>query len=153
MRLYLVRHGDARPKEEDPERSLSEKGERDVRKIADFLRSAGVSVGRIAHSGRKRALQTAEIIASALNVRELYADDALDPEADPRLILERIREDEDIMLVGHLPHLSRLISFLLTGSSEKEVVEIASAGAVCLERRDNTWLLLWAVRPDIIRPP
>lgn len=151
MRVYLVRHGEARPKEEDPERSLSERGERDVRKLAEFLKSAGVEVGQVIHSGKRRAMQTAQILAEALGSSELKADESLDPEADPSLTLGKLT-GSDVMLVGHLPHLSRLLSLLLIGSSERELVDIASAGAVCLERRGDSWLLLWAVRPDILAP-
>ena len=37
-----------------------------------------------------------------------------------------------IMLVGNLPHLSRLVSLLLTGNPEIEVVRFRNAGIVCL---------------------
>ena len=45
MRVYLVRHGDANPKEVDPHRGLSAKGLRDVQKMAAFLKPLGIQVG------------------------------------------------------------------------------------------------------------
>jgi Histidine phosphatase superfamily (branch 1) len=66
MRLYLMQHGAALAKDVDPARPLSEQGEQDVRRIAAFLARAGVGVGRIWHSGKRRAEQTAELLAAAL---------------------------------------------------------------------------------------
>ena len=48
MRLYLVRHGAAKPKEADPERPLTEKGVEVARRVATFLKGNGqVSVDEI----------------------------------------------------------------------------------------------------------
>ena len=35
MRLYLVQHGEAKSEAEDPERSLTLKGEEEIKKISD----------------------------------------------------------------------------------------------------------------------
>ena len=72
MRLYLVQHGEALPKQVDPERPLSERGRSDVARVADFLKGAGIRVTRVAHSGKTRARQTAELLASF--VRRLAPD-------------------------------------------------------------------------------
>jgi len=40
MQIYLVQHGESKPEEIDPERTLTESGSRDVHKIADFLRTS-----------------------------------------------------------------------------------------------------------------
>lgn len=148
MRIYLVRHGEARPKEEDPERSLSHRGVEEVRKLADFLKRIGVRPSKVIHSGKKRALQTAQMIAEALGVEEIEESVHLDPEADPSLIASELQHQ--VMLVGHLPHLSKLASLLLIGKSDEEVVDIASAGAICLDEEGGKWKLIWAFRPDAI---
>lgn len=44
MHLYLIQHGDAKSEQEDPARPLSDKGRRDVEKVAGFL-SANIGVG------------------------------------------------------------------------------------------------------------
>src|SRR5438876_9675040 len=64
MQIYLVQHGECKPEELDPERTLTESGSRDVQKIADFLRtSSGLQVTEILHSGKARAQQTADLLA------------------------------------------------------------------------------------------
>ena len=67
MTIYLVQHGLSLPKDEDRERGLSEAGIADVKRIAAVAKGYRVPVASIFHSGKKRARQTAEIFASALN--------------------------------------------------------------------------------------
>ena len=64
MYLYLARHGEARRKEQDPERPLTEAGSETARRVAALLRASGLSVGGIHHSTKLRARQTAEILAA-----------------------------------------------------------------------------------------
>ena len=66
MRLYLVQHGDAKPEADDPERQLSEQGRDDVARVAAFAKRAGVEVTQIRHSGKRRAEETAAILAEHL---------------------------------------------------------------------------------------
>lgn len=152
MKVYLVRHGEARSKEEDPERHLTEKGVEEVRRVARFLAAAGIHVPKIVHSGKTRARQTAEILAEELKPQEVKEADSLDPMADPRIWADRLEESkEDIMLVGHLPHLSRLAGHLLL-RKDVEIIKLAAGGVACLERvEEGIWMILWAIRPDIIR--
>ena len=63
MKLYLAQHGEALSRQEDPERPLSEQGVQDVRAVAAFLGDAGIKLARVWHSGKRRAEQTAEILA------------------------------------------------------------------------------------------
>ena len=70
MELYLVQHGEATPKEVDPARPLTERGQVEVRRVAHAAHVAGVTVSTIYHSGKLRAQQTAEILAKELHVAE-----------------------------------------------------------------------------------
>lgn len=152
MKVYLVQHGEAKSEEEDPARPLTDMGREEVKRVADFLKRIGVKVSRIIHSGKLRASQTASIIGEALDISEkLEQGDSLEPLADPGVWAERLgRLEEDVMLVGHLPHLSRLASLPLTESAEREPVRFRKAGVVCLERTEKGWSLLWAIRPELI---
>jgi len=151
LRVYLVRHGKAKSKEEDPERHLTERGAEEVRRVARFLAAAGIQVSKILHSGKTRARQTAGILTKELKAREVKQVEALDPLADPKVWAEKLGESsEDLMLVGHLPHLSKLVSLLLLGE-DKEIIKFAAGGVVCLERdEEGRWTILWTIRPDII---
>ena len=67
MLLYLVQHGEAKSEEEDPSRGLTDKGFRDVARVALFCREQVVQPVRIHHSGKKRAQQTAQVFSDHLN--------------------------------------------------------------------------------------
>jgi phosphohistidine phosphatase len=153
MRLYLVQHGEAKREEEDPSRPLTENGEVNVERVAEFLARAGVKVDGILHSGRLRAAQTAEMLARHLRPSKgVESAEGLDPLADPSIWAEKLREvDEDLMLVGHLPHLAKLVSLLTAGSPEPQIVEFRYGEVVCLEKKTSgSWSILWIIRPDII---
>ena len=153
MRLYLVQHGEARREEEDPSRPLTEGGRIEVERVAEFLARAGVKVDRILHSGRLRAAQTAEILARHLRPSKgVEGAEGLDPLADPSIWAGRLREvDEDLMIVGHLPHLAKLASLLTFGNPEPQIIEFRYGGVECLERKaSGSWSILWIIRSDII---
>jgi broad specificity phosphatase PhoE len=87
MRVYLVRHGEAKPKEVDPERGLTAAGRREVEAVARSVAGAAAGVPRIWHSGKRRAAETAEILAQFLSTPheaapESRARQGLDPD-DP----------------------------------------------------------------------
>ena len=147
MELYLVQHGEAKSKEEDPERSLTELGKEEVGAVAMKLAEAGVKVDHIYHSPKLRALQTADIFTTHLKSHATETD-GLKPMDDPNLIIEMIDEkDEDLMLVGHLPHLSKLAALLLTGK-EDPVVDFTMGAVVCLVK-DEKWQVKWILTPDL----
>ncbi len=154
MKLYLVQHGKAKTKEESPDRPLTDEGKDASKKTACFAaEQARVSVNVVLHSGKTRAQETAEIMAEDLcPAKGVSVEKDLLPNDDPQerasLLLE---EKEDIMLVGHLPHLSKLASLLLAGSYEKDVIDFQNSGIVCLQRDDNSnWMLSWAMTPEIL---
>jgi phosphohistidine phosphatase len=155
MYLYLVQHAEARPKEEDQERPLSDKGWAEVSRVAEFIRDqTQVRVTRIIHSGKLRAQQTAEILEDYLQTSGgITAADGLNPLDDPAAWVQRLADtDADIVLVGHLPHLNQLAALLLTGDPEQSVVAFQMGGMVCLGRNEKgAWSLRWMVVPNLLR--
>ncbi len=151
MKVYLVQHGEAKREEDDPARPLSEKGLKDVKKIADYI-SKYIKIKRIYHSGKLRSKQTAEKLSEKLTVKKVEKVEGLEPLADPRIWVERLSGiNEDIMLVGHLPHLSRLSSLLLSQDDKPEFIRFRNGGIVCLEKYTlNNWAISWIITPDII---
>lgn len=151
MRLYLMQHGAARSKEEDPDRPLTDAGRGEVERVVAVAERAGVKVDVALHSGKTRARQTAEILAGALGPARVEAVDVVSPLDDPAELGGRLEESEaPTAVVGHLPHLARLAGLLLAGDPEREPVAIVNAGLVCLERDEGTWRLRWAVTPEVI---
>ncbi len=150
MKLYLMQHGEAKSEEEDPERHLTEKGKKEVDSVAARLEKAGISPALIIHSGKARARETAGIVEKRLKPEEgVKESENLKPMDDPGKIKEVIeKREKDLMVVGHLPHLSRLCSLLLAKDEEKELVQFRMGGAVCLERKEG-WRLRWFVVPEL----
>jgi phosphohistidine phosphatase len=152
MALYLVQHGKSLPKEQDSEQGLAAEGVTDVERIADVARQYGVGIGVIQHSGKKRAQQTAEIFAAALHPeRGVHERRGIDPLDDVTLIAEGLHSGDDLMLVGHLPFMERLTSYLLTGSAETLIFKFQNGGVVCLDQEPDRhrWFIKWSLMPKI----
>ena len=154
MNIYLVQHGKPVPKEEDSERPLSAQGKEDVEKIASFLIKAGIEVNEIFHSGKTRARDTAEIIASKLNPdKKPLEKRGLSPLDEVKIITEDIEQiQNNFMIVGHLPHLARLTSFLITGNESNQIVSFQQGSVVCLEKgEEGNWSIAWMLVPGLIK--
>ena len=153
MKLFLAQHGEAVSKEKDVQRPLSNKGCLEARKMATFLRRARLKVPLIWHSGKTRALQTAEILAKALCVEgNVMMKQGLAPLDPIEQIENELQErQEDLMIVGHLPFLGRLVSRLLIGSDSPDLVSFQPGGVVCLERSEaKSWQIRWMVVPELL---
>jgi phosphohistidine phosphatase len=152
MALYLVQHGKSLPKDQDPDPGLSVEGLADVERIAGVAKGYGVHVGGILHSGRKRALQTAEIFAAMLTpAKGVRVSPGLNPLDDVVPWVDQLRGIDDTMLVGHLPFMERLTSLLVTGSRERLVFKFQNGGIVCLEKDSDSpfWFIKWTLMPKI----
>ncbi len=153
MRLYLIQHGEAKKEEEDPSRPLTRKGFEDCQKVAKYISGLDMRVKKVFHSGKLRAKQTAEVYAEYLKSDEgVLETDGLAPLAETKIWVERIKNmDEDVILVGHLPHLSKLASALITEDESEEVIKFKMAGIICLERDElGKWRILWSITPEIM---
>jgi phosphohistidine phosphatase len=161
VKLYLVQHGEARSKAEDPQRPLTERGREDVARVAAFAATAGLQVDQIRHGGKRRAEETAAILAEHLSPAEgVVAVPGLAPRDDVRPVAEALlppsippiggKEGGAVMLVGHLPFLDRLVSLLVTGDAERSIMRFQKGGIVCLAREDGDWAVGWMVAPDLI---
>jgi phosphohistidine phosphatase len=153
MKLYLIQHAKAASKEVDPERSLTEEGCCEIQKVAVFIKSLNLSIDYLWHSGKKRAQQTADILAEVTTINKEYtARDGLAPNDDVKQIEKQIMSKKQaIMIVGHLPFLSKLASLLLTGSDSSDTVAFKNAGIVCLNYDDdNRWHIDWMITPEIL---
>ncbi|MCI0400401.1 MAG: phosphohistidine phosphatase SixA [Gammaproteobacteria bacterium] len=153
MRLYLVQHGDAVPKVRDPERPLSDKGLGDVKRLAAWLAKRDLKVGRILHSGKTRAKQTAELlagkIASGTAIEAVAGIDPTDPIEPFMQLLDGWTDN--VLVVGHLPFLAKLVSRLVCESARRPVVAYLPGSIVCLEKEADTgWVISWMARPELL---
>ena len=153
MRLYLVQHGEAKSKEEDPDRGLTDKGIRDVEKVAVALKSLSLRIDSLWHSGKTRVRHTAEILhPSIASSCELIERDGLSPN-DPVGDMKQVIEEggADIMIVGHLPFLNRLSALLVIADENSDVVIFQNGGILCLEYREiDNWSIAWMIVPEVL---
>lgn len=138
MELYILRHGIAvdpgTPGYEDSERPLTPKGEGKLKQSARAMKALELSFDRILSSPYVRTRQTAEIVAKAFDAaRKLDFSDSLAPNGSSKKLLEVLDEMDpqanSVLLVGHEPYLSGLISLLVSGDSSLSIV--MKKGGLC----------------------
>ena len=151
MYLYILQHGEAVPKDTDPERPLSEQGRRDIRILAMHMKNMDVQLGNIFHSGKLRAQQSAGLIAATLAPElELCQADGLNPNDDPAVIISDLDQmNANVLIASHMPFVSRLCSMLLTGTADAEFASLPGT-LFCLEKTDDRWRMAYMLRPDFL---
>lgn len=148
MQLLVIRHAIAEDKEafaasgrNDDQRPLTQSGRSKMRRGAEGLRLVSPRVSILASSPLVRARETAEIVAPALRVARVEIAEALRPERDFDQVVEWLRrrvpanemdDETTVALVGHEPHLSGLVTWLMTGMTDSRL-ELKKGGA-CLLR-------------------
>lgn len=152
MRLYFLRHGDAdwpnwdRP---DDERPLTERGKKEMRKVAKFLRALDISLDDILSSPLVRARQTADIVADRfkLHVRE---QEALAGGFNVSRLKELVQNYpvDNLMIVGHEPSFSSVIGELTGGDCKLSKGGLA---LVDLDEKQMKGRLLWLFPPKIAK--
>jgi phosphohistidine phosphatase len=152
-RLYLVRHGQAKPDTEDPKRPLSDQGRKSVEQMAAWVSQMGLQVNQIRHSGKPRAEETAIIFSRQLvPPNGVTAISGLAPNDEVSPIGESLKyETESLMLVGHLPFLSRLAGMLLVDDPTHPFIDFKTSGIACLQKEEGQWVLAWMVAPELLR--
>ncbi len=152
MAIFLVQHGISNLKEVDPERGLSDEGARITKRIGETARKQSIHISSIRHSGKKRALETAEIFAGLFGLQDkVFQVSGLAPFDDVPAMAGELNSDENVMIIGHLPFLEKLTSFMVTGSTEYKVVEFQNSGIICLDKTSGSkfWFIKWMLMPDI----
>jgi phosphohistidine phosphatase len=153
VELYLMRHGEAQAEGSDAQRRLTDRGTREVTAIAEFLGGLAGRPAEIRHSGKRRAEQTARIVAESIGLgQHVVAVDGLGANDDVETMAELLAaEPQSVMLVGHLPYLSRLASLLVLGDPERELVVFGTAVILCLARINGGWRISWMITPRIVK--
>jgi phosphohistidine phosphatase len=148
--LYLVHHGDAVGADVNPMRPLSNRGQAEVDMLAQKAAAQGTKPDLIWHSGKLRARQTAAAYLKRCNPLATFAATrGLQPTDPAGWIADAIvGETKHIMLVGHFPHLPRLLGRLMTGDTEAGPVEFPLNGIVALEEVGGKWIEKWRMAPS-----
>jgi len=132
MELFILRHGEAgkRPSSgsSDFARPLTITGKEEVTDIAKSLKDFGVKFNFIITSPLKRAHQTASLVAMTFNTKNKIEDwDELKPEGNRRKLYHKLsqqfKHDLSILIVGHEPYLSTLISEVISEGNHKGIAK------------------------------
>ncbi len=150
MKLYFVRHGQAKNVSDDPDPSLSDYGKKEVDHMTQKLKELHIHVQTIYHSGKLRAEETAirlsQSVTSNDGILELGGLRPMDPiEPIIHLIAE---ESHDIILVGHLPFMNYLASKLTQIDEQEAFIQFPTACLICLEEESDRWAVTMRITPD-----
>jgi phosphohistidine phosphatase len=145
VRLLVIRHGLAGNPEkweaagrDDRLRPLTPKGKKELRRAAPGLVRLVPTLDALATSPWVRAAQTAEIVAEEYDC-EIETVEQLTSDHKPEDLmpwLEKQRQRESVGVVGHEPHLSLLVGYLLTGKSSS-LIQLKKGGACLLDMADH----------------
>ena len=148
--VILVRHGQAVSPDENPERPLATAGRNQVEKASAVVGQILDGVDIIYHSGKARAAETAEILVTQVHTPSRVNEPTrLNPDDPVIEIAKELDADEfdRVMIVGHLPFLGRLATYLLGGGAETPVMNFATAAVASLSKTADKWKLDWMVDP------
>jgi phosphohistidine phosphatase len=145
--IVLVHHADAVGPDVDPMRPLSEAGRTAATRLAAEAAARGVRPDQVWHSGKLRARQTAELFWRACNpLAPFSAARGLQPDDPPAWLRDELAgESRSILIVGHMPHLDRLLRLLLQGDPVSGAAGFPLHGCVALERDAERWKEIWRV--------
>jgi phosphohistidine phosphatase len=161
MNLYILRHAVAVQRGSvhypNDDRPLTKEGIEKMQKEAECFPWLIRKIDSLFTSPLSRAKETAEIAAKSLNAeKKIMITDALLLGADEDEIFEllnREKDNENVMIVGHEPHLSFTASSLL--GTENSVIELKK-GALCFISINGTvkrgnGQLRWLLQPKQLR--
>lgn len=164
MKIVLVRHAIAEDRDAfaatgapDDERPLTKEGKKRMKRAARGLRELLDDLDMVVTSPLVRAVKTAEIIADVYDAVPPVPVPFLSPGSQFEPFLEWIKRLDDVqtlVAVGHEPHLSRLVAWLVTGH-EQAFFEMKKSSAVLLEfngdMREGGAQLRWFLTPAQLR--
>ena len=152
MSIFLSQHGKATSKDVDPQRGLTSDGVAEVTRVARILSDSGLAIDVIWHSGKARALQTADIFAASLKPKSgVKSRVGLDPLDDVAVLAGDLPRKRNEMYVGHLPFMERMLAMLITGTTDNCVVRFQYGGVVRLDwdAEEERWVIGWTVFPHL----
>lgn len=162
--LFILRHGIAAEPGtrgySDSERPLTQEGISEMKLIARGMKRLGLEFELVLSSPYVRARQTAEIAAGEFGLKnEIKFSDALRSEADPCVLLEELKqkypEKDSVLLVGHQPFLTYLISLLTAGNKESSLElkkgGLCKLGDCLLGSRQASAVLKWLMTPKQLK--
>jgi phosphohistidine phosphatase len=134
MKVYLMQHALAYSSQEDQERPLNPAGIDQAKAAAKGIKRLGLSFDLIVTSTKRRAHQTAALIAEGVRFphSDIMTSKVVLPQGQPQELLDLLQKESpqsSVLVVGHMPHLEKLSSQLLQGGE----MLFENAGLACFE--------------------
>ena len=164
MRLFLLRHANAKNGTPDETRVLDGEGFDQIENLCGHLNRASFdSLAQIWHSPYARAVQTAECFAKLMGFEvPLITCNNLRPYEDPseaaRSVAALSSFGGDLMIVGHNPHIESIAGLLLGASGRAVRLRFGKSALACLQLEEcpcgagyadyGSWTLDFFVAPD-----
>jgi len=163
MKVLVIRHAIAEDREvfaesgrDDAMRPLTAEGARKMRRAARGLRRIVPVIDELVASPLTRASETAEIVRREYDIDRVETADVLRPGTSPDGVVSWLaqRNAGMVALVGHEPDLSRLTTYLVSGTL-RSAVQLKKGGASLISFEDRpsagAGCLIWSVPPGILR--
>ena len=160
MNLYFLRHAKAHPRspkwDPDSKRPLTDEGEKQAEKVACGLREIDIDFDVILSSPYVRAFKTAKIAADVLKNKKLHTNADLASDGSPEKLIAHLNKEypkaKNVLLVGHEPYMTQLMSVLLTGNTDLQI-DFKKAGVAKLSidgalRHGKCASLDWILTPQ-----
>ncbi|MGI9565478.1 MAG: phosphohistidine phosphatase SixA [Nitrosopumilus sp.] len=159
MELYLLRHGKAEERlyniRSDSKRKLTEAGKKEMEFVAKGIRNLDIDFDFIISSPLVRAKQTAEITLEYVNNKKpLTIWNELKPEMDVEKTIKKltaINPSSSVLLIGHEPHLTTLISNVISSNSPSVNISLKKGGLVHIKTSQEKSKILGSLR-SILTP-
>ena len=162
MDLFILRHGEAgkriAPGHNDARRPLTVAGEEEITEISEALERIGIRFDIILTSPLKRAYQTADIVAKEFKAqKKMQKLQELSPEGNRSALYQKLssfKEGTSILVVGHNPYLSEMVSEMITDEKYGRI-DIKKGGIVRIRVTSATpklkGELRWLITPRLLR--
>jgi phosphohistidine phosphatase len=147
--IYFAQHGLALDKLENPDRPLSADGISQTQAVANQLKSSAVLISHIFHSGKLRAQQTAEIFSAVLTTATPTSHHAMSPMDDCEILISSLNTNH-ALYIGHLPHLDKVVSSLVTKNDTSQILQFKNSGVICLKNDNGNYSICWYLTPDLL---
>jgi phosphohistidine phosphatase len=158
VEIYLMQHGPALPKDQDPDEGLNPEGEARIHASGQALKRMGIAFDTILSSPKKRSKQTAAIVAEEVGfpferIVETKRVKAMTPPEETLQTLSELSGAERVLIAGHLPSVAEVASFLLTEGS-KAAVQFEMGGCCRIDVEElptHSGRLRWYLTPDQLK--
>ena len=164
MQVLILRHAIAFPRDvkrwpDDAKRTLTMEGAKRARRAAAGLKRVAKRPTLVLTSPLVRARDTAAIFAQAAHWPDAVECTALSPGGSPEDVLDALRRQgakaECVAVVGHQPHLGRLLALSLRGAARGDAFELKKSAVACLHFEGSPsahqGVLQWSLTPRVLR--